>query len=171
MEDIEQRDTMLARDQIKFLADNLTKQIELIKQLETRASMTLAFAGVILIYSLNILKSDSGLGVIVLLISTMISVVFSFMAISVPRFFRKKHQKESVFYHTAISRKKIADYVSEMIQMSKNLNEVLEHYCLEIHNLTFHSIQLKKSFARYAVQILTFGFIFDSIYLIIKHTF
>ena len=160
---------MFPGDKIRFLTDILRKQIDLRNQLETRANVTMGFSATIVAFALNyFIQGKETIGSSIILFAAMLAIISSLLSLKPPKLFSRKGQKQSVFYHTAISSVSPEKYISSLQKITSNEKTVIEQYGLEIYNLTKHSIHYKKFFAHIAIQILVVGLIVGTIVTIVQ---
>ena len=160
---------MFPGDKIRFLTDILRKQIDLRNQLETRANVTMGFSATIVAFTMNyFIQGKETFGSVIIMFASMLAILSSLLSLKPPKLFSRKGQKQSVFYHTAISSVSPEKYISSLQKITSNEKTVIEQYGLEIYNLTKHSIHYKKFFAHIAIQILVVGLIVGTIVTIVQ---
>lgn len=159
---------MRTGDQIRFAGDILKKQLILVRQIERRSNVVLGFSGAILTFALGATGGSLRPEMAIIMAAAAISVAFCLLSLKPPKLLSKKHQKESVFYHTAIAERKPEEYVAAVKEISEDLDRVLEQYALETYNLTAHSIVLKKRFTHWSVSVLTAGFFLALLTFVIR---
>ncbi|MBI5421283.1 MAG: hypothetical protein HZA35_03160 [Parcubacteria group bacterium] len=166
----EAENMMRTGDQIRFVTDILRKQIDLGRQIETRANIIIAISGATLTFSLNSLRSGNSPEIFSMAITAALAILFSLMALKPPKILSTKHQRQSVFYHTAIASKTSEEYIDTLKKASESLDDVLSQYGLEIYNVTKYSVLYKKRFAHLAITVLTLGFVV-SLFLVLFRFF
>jgi hypothetical protein len=155
---------MFPGDKIRFLTDILRKQIDLRNQLESRANVTMGFSATIVAFTMNyFLQGKETIGSVIIMFASMLAILSSLFSLKPPKLFSRKGQKQSVFYHTAISSVEPDKYIASLQKITSNEKTVIEQYGLEIYNLTKHSIHYKKLFAHLAIQILVVGLIVGTV--------
>lgn len=153
---------MRTGDKIRFMTDILRKQMELMRQIDARASITIAFSGVILTYSINTLRNNASsdrASVFLLIIAAVSAIVLSLFALKPPKFLTKKAQRDSLFYHSAIASHSEGEFNQLVKSTIGNIDGVIDQYALEIYNLVKYSIRFRKFFAHTAITVLGFGFL------------
>jgi hypothetical protein len=158
MNEEESDNDMRTGDQIKILTDILRKQLDLGKQVESRANVVIGLSGAAI--ALAITKvSKYGPWIPVLVAAATISILLSLLAMKPPKFLSRHGQTESLFYHTSIASQSEQEYAKNIAATVKDLDLVIKQYTIEIHNFVTYSLKYKKLFAHTAVMVLIFGMI------------
>ncbi len=151
---------MYPGDKIRFLTDLLRKQINLRNQIESRANIAIGFSAAILAFVSNgLIQERINASMTIITTASTLSILSGLLALKPPKFLSRKAREQSVFYHTAITKKSEADYLLQIRKICDSEEEVVRQYTLEVYNLTRHSIRFKKFFSNLSIQILVIGLI------------
>ncbi len=159
---------MFPGDKIRFLTDILRKQTALRNQIESRANITIGFSTAILAFTLSqSLQGKTNTGLIIILSFSILALLSGLLALKPLQLFTSKGQAQSVFYHTAIAKQDLATYTKKLKDITNSEQKVLEQYALEIHNMTYHSIRIKKFLSNLSIKLLVSGIIIGGIITLI----
>ncbi len=87
------------------------------------------------------------------------AALIGLLAINPPRFMRKRHQTESLFYHRRISKyNNFGDYYADLRNMLKDEEEVIKETSKELYNLARYSWRPKRILFEYARNMMFIGF-------------
>jgi len=151
---------MRTGDKLRFCADLMRKQTDLVRQIETRANIVIGLSGAAIAFAINKASTvDHPLVTPVLVGTALLSIVFALMAIKPPRYLSRHGQIPSVFYHTYITRFTQKDFVKEISKVSSRVDLTVEEYAKETFNIVKYSLQFKKRFAHLAITVFTLGIV------------
>lgn len=160
---------MFPGDKIRFLTDILRKQTDLRNQIESRANITIGFSTAIIAFALSqSLQGKTNTGLIVILSFSLLALLSGLLALKPLQLFTAKGQAQSVFYHTAIAKQDLSSYTQKLKEITQSEQKVLEQYALEIHNMTYHSIRIKKFLSNLSIKLLVFGILIGGIITILR---
>lgn len=161
---------------VVLLLNAILQKISLYTQhLDIQSNMTIVLSSAVLIFSASKLSqqnaSNLSWSLLILCMFSAISAILGLFAINPPHFMRKKGQKESLFYHSAIAKYDSPEYYFEnFYKMMKSEKEYIKEATKEIYNLSRFSYLPKRTLSDMARTVLIAGFILSFLAFVL-HTF
>lgn len=149
--------SMRPTDKLRFCADLMRKQIDLVRQVETRANIVVGLSGASIAFAINKVGSANTTWIPVLISSSTLAIIFALMAFKPPKLFSRHGQTSTVFYHTYITKFSQKSFIKEIKRVTTDIDTTVEQYATETYNIVKYSLQYKKMFAHLAITIFTLG--------------
>jgi len=152
-----------AFERIHFMSDLLEKQVEIRNMLDLRTHIMIGFNSALIVFFATSFGEDWAKSIFfaTALISVVVSLLFSIMALKPSHFTTKKGQKESLFYHHHICAKSPEEYQTEVRAALENERQIYDSYITEVYNLTKYSNVPRKFFLNWSIRILFYGIVFS----------
>lgn len=161
---------------VALLLNAILQKISVYTQhLDIQSNMTIVLSSAVLIFSASRLSqqniSNFSWSLLILCVFSALSALVALFAVNPPHFMRKKGQKESLFYHSAIARyDSPEEYFSNFYKMMESEKEYIKEATKEIYNLSRFSYLPKRTLSDLSRTILTVGFILSFLAFVL-HTF
>jgi hypothetical protein len=148
-----------ALERVTFMSDLLSKQVEIRNMLDLRTNIMIGFNSALVVFFATNFNSEWAQGwfFVTALITVVLSMFFSLMALKPSHFATKKGQKESLFYHHQICSKSEEEYNAEIRNALGNEDRIYDSYILETYNLTKYSNVPRKFYLNWSIRILLYG--------------
>jgi hypothetical protein len=155
-----------ALERVTFVSDLLSKQVEIRNMLDLRTNIMIGFNSALIVFFATNFNEQWAQSIffVAALISVVVSMFFSLLALKPSHFATKKGQRESLFYHHQISGKSEEAYQNEILNTLGDENRIYKAYILETYNLTKFSNVPRKFYLNWSIRILLYG-VFISLFL------
>ena len=153
---------MIDTSSIQYLVAALNKTNLMVQHVDTQSNILIGVSTAIFIFSVSRLESSSNLLVLVTLgVTAAVSALIGLVGLHPPRFYRKKGQKESIIFPSAIAKYKNAESYIEVLQKdSQDFKKVSAELSRELYNISKYYYLPKRKFYRYSRNIMLLGILF-----------
>ena len=171
MVNLDNFDEKLDEPAMMFLGDILKNHVDLMGNLDSKASALLAISGAIFVFASSFFPNSSifgkiGLGVIIL--ASAFAYVLSVLTIKFPK--KDLPHVKNLMYYKGFEGLSIEEYSKKLCAVIGNKKLTVEEYAKEIYDVVNQGLKIKYKLLKVASFILCVGFLLSCVMVILNLT-